>query len=211
MNTLTETAPALPARVAAPLPATTSSPVRRSAATVRALGVAATLLVAVHATLAILYVPRWPVGLVWLEWSAVGVPIAMILVTAAMWITRAAAAPLLALQYATAMGVAIVGVVGAITGDPFYVEDLDMWSMLAALTAQYLVALGVLARGAWRGVRRVLPILGASWATVVLPIAIFNDGTEAAWWVFVLYVCGGLILNGAAIAIRPPARREVTR
>lgn len=212
MNTLTEAAPARPARAAAALPESRPvSSARPSTRAVRALGAGAAILVAAHLTLAIVFVPRWPEGHALLDWSAIGVPVAMILVTAAMWLTRAAAAPLLALQYGTAVAAAIVTTVGAVSGDPFFVEDLDMWTMITALTAQYIAALGVLARGAWRGLLRVLPILGASWAAVVLPVVIATEGTEAAWWIFIVYVCSGLILNGAAIAVRPPAREESAR
>jgi hypothetical protein len=204
MNTLTEAAPARPARTAAPLPTTPASSPAPGLA-VRALGAGSTLLVALHLALAIVFVPRWPEANDLVQWSALGVPIAMIAISVAMWLTHAAARPLLALQYVTATLVIVSSAIAAYSDDELFVETLDMWTMLAALVAQYLVALGVLARGVWRGVHRVLPIAGASWGAVVLPIAMAFEGTEAVWWTFVLYVCGGLIVNGLALAIRPTA------
>lgn len=169
----------------------------------RVLGAGSALLVAAHAVLAIVFVPRWPEGVEFVQWSAIAVPLAMIAITVAMWRARAASRVLLSLQLITAAIFAGSGILAATTGTRIVTDEVDLWTALAALTAQYLVALGVLGRGTWRGVQRWLPIAGASWATLVLPLIVVAGETGLEWWVFILYVCAGLIANGVALALRP--------
>lgn len=186
-----------------------AAPTLAGAAIDRVLGAGAAVIVAAHLALAIAFVPRWPENLELVAWSAVGVPVAMIAITAVMWRTRAASRALLSVQLLTAAIFAGAGVLSAATGERIITDDVDMWTALAALAAQYLVALGVLARGAWRGVQRWLPIAGASWAVVVLPVVELARESGADWWVFIVYVCAGLIVNGVALAIRPAAGGQV--
>ncbi len=203
MTTTTTTTP-LPERAS-------TTPARDAAGVIRALGAGSAVLVGAHLVIAIMYVPRWPENLALVSWSAVAVPLALVALGVAMWLSRAASRTLLGLQLVTALAMTVVYVLGAATGDEIFAEDLEMWVSITALTAQYLAALGVLARGAWRGVQRVLPILGASWATVVLPVAVAFSDFEATWWPFIVYVCSGLIINGLALAIRPSGGAEATR
>lgn len=180
---------------------TDASPRPSTTGLVRALGAGTALLVAVHYVLVLIYVPRWPEATELVSWSAVAVPAGMLALTAAMWLARAASRILLLAQLLTAGFATVVYVLGAATGDEFFALEIEMWAMVSALVAQYLVALGVLARGTWRGLLRVLPIVGASWGTVVLPIAVAVEDLEATWWPLISIVCGGLILNGLAVAI----------
>ncbi|QNO37572.1 hypothetical protein H4J02_00515 [Protaetiibacter sp. SSC-01] len=202
--TTTTTATPLPERASA-------TPASGAAGLVRALGAGSALLVAAHLVIAIMYVPRWPENLALVSWSAVAVPLALLAIGVAMWLTGAASRLLLAVQLVGALAMTVVYVLGAATNDRIFAEDLEMWVSIAALTGQYLAALGVLARGAWRGVQRVLPVLGASWATVVLPVAVAFSDFEATWWPFIVYVCAGLIVNGVALAIRPSGGAEAAR
>ncbi len=188
---------------------TTSAP--GAAGAIRALGAGSAALVGVHLVIAIIYVPRWPENLALVSWSAVAVPLALLALGVAMWRTRAASRLLLGVQLVGALAMAVVYVLSAATNDRIFAEDLELWVSIAALTGQYIAALGVLARGAWRGVQRVLPILGASWATVVLPVAVAFSDVETTWWPFIVYVCSGLIINGLALAIRPSAGAERAR
>lgn len=174
-----------------------------ASAVIRALGAGSALLVAVHLALVITFVPRWPESTELVAWSAVGVPLAMIAIAIAMWRTGAAPRPLLALQVGAAALVAASSILAAATGAEVFDETLDMWTMLAALVVQYLVALSVLARGAWTGAFRILPIAAASWAIVVAPLAIMAGDSELAWWPFIVYLCVGLVAMGIALAIRP--------
>ena len=186
---------------------TTTAPAALSAPSpsgvIRALGAGSALLVGAHAAIAIMYVPRWPGSLDLVSWSALAVPLAMLALTAAMWLTRAASRALLGLQFATAALVTVVYTLTAVTRDALISGDLELGFTMAALIAQYLVALGVLARGTWRGPQRVLPIAAASWAVVVLPLVLLLGDTEAAWTPFIVYLYAGLIANGLSLAIRP--------
>ncbi len=170
MNTLIEAAPAR--TDARPVVARTAigdtAAARPSLTGVRIAGILALVLPVAHVAIAALFVPRFPESTDLVAWSSVAVPLGMLAIAAAMWITRAAARPLLAIQFATVVAALGVTVAGAVTVDPMLNEEANLWVMLVALTTQYIVALAVLARGAWRGILRWLPIVGASWGTVVL-------------------------------------------
>ena len=92
----------------------------------RVLGAGSALLVAAHAVLAIVFVPRWPEGLEFVQWSAIAVPLAMIAITVAMWRTRAASRVLLALQFVTAAIFAGSGILEATTGTRIVTDEADL-------------------------------------------------------------------------------------
>jgi 6,7-dimethyl-8-ribityllumazine synthase len=214
MNTLIEAAPA---RTDARQTATRttigdSAVVRPSLAGVRIAGILALILPIAHVAIAALYVPRYPEAMDLVAWSAVAVPVGMLAIAVAMWITRAAARPLIAVQLIAVIVALGVSVAGAVTADPMINEEVNLRVMLVALSAQYLVALGVLARGAWRGILRWLPVAAASWGTVILVAAVALGELGATWWVFIIYVCSGVALTGLGLLGLPKlTRAELAR
>lgn len=214
MNTLIEAAPA---RTDARQTATRttigdSAVVRPSLAGVRIAGILALVLPIAHLVIASLYVPRYPEATDFVSWSWVGVPVGMIAIAFAMWITRAAARPLIAIQVVAVVAMLGVSTAGTITGDRMLNDQANLWVSLVALSAQYVVALAVLARGAWRGIVRWLPVAAASWGTVVLLAAVALGELGATWWVFIIYVCSGVSLTGLGLLGLPKlTRAELAR
>jgi hypothetical protein len=210
MNTLIESAPARTdvRPVAVRIPAGGDAARRPSLTGVRLAGALAFALPVVHLVLAVLYVPRYPDATDLVAWSSVAVPVGMIAIAVAMWLTRAASRSLLAVQLAATAVALGISVAGTITADRVLNEDAVLWAMLVALSVQYLVALNVLARGAWGGILRWLPIAAASWGPVVVVASVVTGGLGSSWWAFIVYVCSGVALTGLGLLARPQLARQ---
>lgn len=193
MNTLTPEAPVQTPRPAAVQPGTTG---------IRIVGAVAALALAAHLAVMIAAESRWDELADLVMWSALAFPLAQVAIVAVMWHTRAASRVLLAVTGAAFAALAMTSALAASAGDPELYDDVESWIVIGGLVAAHLVALHVLARGAWRGVLRWVPLVPASWG-IPATVMTFQFPDVSPWWGLIVTLVGGLALVGAVLAAAP--------
>ncbi|WP_168625740.1 hypothetical protein [Cryobacterium sp. BB307] len=73
-----------------------------------------------------------------------------------------------------------------------------------AMIGIFVVSVGVVAAGRWRGPARYLPLASQSWPLVVFPVMMLTDNAEnPSWFAMITTVVVTQLLVGLTLAIRP--------
>jgi MFS family permease len=179
----------------------------------RLTGVAVTALAGVNTAFLAIFAGNWsdPFSRTMTELAGLALQLAIILLLLTMWRTRAVGSGIVwrcagAITTALAMTAVAASIARLIMPESDAVLSVLNWSMLLALAGLYVVSLGVVAAGAWRGLLRYLPMALSSWGVVVVIATMIGDG-DAAWWMLMYHLSIGTVLNGVALASRPDLTR----
>lgn len=83
-------------------------------------------------------------------------------------------------------------------------EQLAELTWFIAMIGIFVVSVGVVAAGRWRGPARYLPLASQSWPLVVFPVMMLTDNAEnASWFAMISSVVVTQLLVGLTLAIRP--------
>jgi hypothetical protein len=83
-------------------------------------------------------------------------------------------------------------------------EQLAELTWFIAMIGIFVVSVGVVAAGRWRGPARYLPLASQSWPLVVFPVMMLTDNAEnPSWFAMISSVVVTQLLVGLTLAIRP--------
>ncbi|WP_157155181.1 hypothetical protein [Diaminobutyricimonas sp. LJ205] len=205
MNTITTPAPARTDAFtprALPLPATLSPTI------VRLAGTAVAVLVG---SFAVLIALPWPAGSTVSVTSDIGslaFQLSTLILLFVMWRTHAVGEALGWRGFGA--GVTVIVMIAMASGLTRTLAPSDVTlfatnlSWFIAMAGMFVLGVGVVARGRWRGPARYLPLAAHSWPLVALPVMVLTEDTQGqSWYVYITYLAVTQALLGLALAIRP--------
>ncbi|MET1044428.1 MAG: hypothetical protein ABWX59_09965 [Microbacteriaceae bacterium] len=209
MNTITTPAPArTDATIGTAHTVAAALPTSLPATFVRLGGGAIAALVAAFAVLIAL---PWPAGAtvsVAGEIGAIAFQVSTLVLLFVMWRTRAVGDSVgwrcLGVVVTVLVTIAVVTmIVQTVLPNEITLFAANL-SWYLAMAGMFLVGVGVVARGQWRGLAGFLPLAAHSWPLVVLPVMLLTGDTEGqSWMVYVAYLAVTQALIGLVLAIRP--------
>jgi hypothetical protein len=208
MNTITTPAPARTDAAASAAHAVPAVPLRLPATLVRLGGGVIAALVAAFSVLIAL---PWPAGAtvsVAGELGAIAFQLSSLVLLVVIWRTHAVGESLGWRGLGAVVTVIVTIALATMVVQTVLPNEITLFvsnlSWYVAMAGLFLVGVGVVAGGRWRGPARYLPLAAYSWPLVVLPVMLLTADTEGqSWMVYVAYLAVTQALIGLVLAIRP--------
>lgn len=180
---------------------------------IRLIGGAVTALAATHTALLAMFASDWndPFSRSMTDVAGLALQLALVLLLLTMWRSRAVGNGM-AWRVTGAITTAAALAAVAASATRWILPEMEAATaalnvaMLLTLAGLYLVSIGVVATGMWRGLLRYLPMALSSWGVSVVIATMIGDG-DSSWWVLMLHLSIGTALNGIALALRPDLTR----
>ena len=174
------------------------------------------IIVALVAAFAVVINLPWPVGVgtpLPGDIASVGFQASTLLLLLIMWRTRAVGESVAWRSIgAAATAIVIAAMLAQFIPVSDKPEKFAELSWFIAMIGIFVVSVGVVAAGRWRGPARYLPLASQSWPLIVLPVMLLTDSAEnPSWFALISSVVVTQLLVGLTLAIRPQLTAELPK